>query len=101
MTGVVGCGRVVHAPGYLWSEVFCEDMFASRFGVDHLMDSAVGAEYVDKILAPGGSEDAADMVFNLNGDVDFFYYLFKSQLRNFLGREPSKAAFLRSKGLQA
>jgi thimet oligopeptidase len=68
--------------GYLWSEVFCEDMFASKFGDGKVLDPAVGAEYREKILARGGSWDAIDM------------------LRDFLGREPSKAAFLRSKGLQ-
>ncbi|KAI8619462.1 hypothetical protein BC830DRAFT_1160627 [Chytriomyces sp. MP71] len=68
--------------GYMWSQVYATDMFFSRFkDGDRLLDPAVGADYRGMILARGGSRDASEM------------------LREFLGREPSPDAFLRSKGL--
>ncbi|XP_035213837.1 thimet oligopeptidase-like isoform X1 [Stegodyphus dumicola] len=68
--------------GYLWSEVYSADMFFSRFGSGNLFNPEVGLDYRKKILQPGASKDAIDMV------VDF------------LGRQPTQDAFLRSKGLQ-
>ena len=67
--------------GYLWSHVFGDDMF-TRFESAGLMDPAIGREYRERILEPGGSVDGDAMV------------------RNFLGREPENQAFLRGLGLE-
>lgn len=64
--------------GYLWSQVFGDDMFTRFANGDPL---TVGQEYRTNILEPGGS---------LDGHV---------QLEGFLGRAPDKAAFLKGIGL--
>lgn len=66
--------------GYLWSKVYAQDMF-SRFESEGLLNPAIGRQYRDEVLAPGGSKDEMDLV------------------RRFLGREPNEQAFLRSIGV--
>ncbi len=68
--------------GYLWSEVFGDDMF-SRFADEGVLSPAVGMAYRRKVLEPNGTKDA---------DV---------LLRDFLGREPSNRSFLRKVGIEA
>jgi thimet oligopeptidase len=67
--------------GYLWSKVYGLDMF-SRFKEEGVTNPEVGRRYRREILEPGGS---------LDGD---------QLLRNFLGREPSNAAFLQHLGIE-
>lgn len=67
--------------GYLWAEVFGDDMF-SVFEDAGLSNSDVGRRYRREVLEPNGSRDAADL------------------LRGFLGREPSNAAFLAKLGIE-
>ena len=63
--------------GYLWSQVFAADMFATRFLPEGVLSPGVGMEYRRCILEPGGTLDAGVM------------------LRNFLGREPNSDAFFK------
>lgn len=67
--------------GYLWSEVYGDDMF-SRFEEEGYLSQTVGRDYRKSILEPGGSIDGMDL------------------LRRFLGREPNNAAFLRNLGIR-
>jgi thimet oligopeptidase len=66
--------------GYMWSEVFGDDMF-SRFEEEGVTNPAVGMAYRRDVLERGGSVDADDM------------------LTDFLGREPDNTAFLRKLGI--
>ncbi len=68
---------------YLWSEVYSQDMFESRFNKEGVLNPRTGMDYRRCILEPGGSIDAAEMV------------------TNFLGRAPNEEAFLKSKGISA
>ena len=67
--------------GYLWSLVYAQDMF-SVFEQNGIMDKATGIRYRDIILGAGASEPEIELV------------------REFLGREPNEAAFLKSLGLE-
>jgi len=66
--------------GYLWSLVYAEDIF-SVFKQKGILNKEMGVKYRHTILAKGGSEDEMQ------------------QLINFLGRQPSEEAFLKSLGV--
>ncbi len=66
--------------GYLWAEVIGDDLF-SRFEEEGILSSSVGKDYREKILSPGGSKDANDLV------------------KDFLGRDWSNNSFLKQKSL--
>jgi thimet oligopeptidase len=67
--------------GYMWSEVFGDDMF-SRFDEEGVTNPDVGMAYRREVIGRGGALDAGDM------------------LVNFLGREPNNEAFLRKLGIE-
>ena len=67
--------------GYMWSEVFGDDMF-SRFEEEGVTNPEVGMAYRREVLEKGGSVDADEM------------------LTRFLGREPDNTAFLRKLGIE-
>ncbi|MGH8925482.1 MAG: M3 family metallopeptidase [Acidimicrobiia bacterium] len=66
--------------GYLWSEVYGDDMW-SRFEKEGVASPEVGGDYRREVLEKGGSRDGIE------------------HLRAFLGREPNNEAFLRKLGL--
>ena len=66
--------------GYLWSQVFGEDMY-TRFAEAGPLNKELGAFYRKTILERGGSVDGDTLV------------------RDFLGREPNNQAFLRKLGV--
>ena len=66
--------------GYMWAEVFGDDMF-SRFEREGVTNPEVGRAYRQAVLSRGGALDADHML------VDF------------LGREPNNEAFLRKLGI--
>lgn len=66
--------------GYMWSEVFGDDMF-SVFEERGATNPEVGMAYRREVLERGGSVDAEEM------------------LRKFLGREPDNKAFLNKLGI--
>jgi thimet oligopeptidase len=51
---------------YMWSLVIAKDLF-SAFDPDDLFDAEVAGRYRDRVLAPGGSRDAADLVADFLG----------------------------------
>ena len=67
--------------GYMWAEVFGDDMF-SRFEAEGVTNPEVGMAYRNEILGKGGALDADEM------------------LVHFLGREPNNEAFLRKLGIE-
>ncbi|XP_058102152.1 probable thimet oligopeptidase isoform X2 [Magnolia sinica] len=63
---------------HIWSEVFAADIFASKFQ-DDLLNQYVGLQFKKKVLAPGGSKDPMEILFD------------------FLGRKPSVQAYVEHK----
>jgi thimet oligopeptidase len=51
---------------YMWSLVIAKDLF-SAFDPANLFDPEVAGRYRDRVLAPGGSRDAADLVEDFLG----------------------------------
>jgi thimet oligopeptidase len=51
---------------YMWSLVIAKDLF-SAFDGDNLFDTDVSHRYRDRVLAAGGSKDAADLVADFLG----------------------------------
>ena len=51
---------------YMWSLVIAKDMFGA-FDAGDLFDPEVAHRYRDRILVPGGSKDAADLVEDFLG----------------------------------
>ena len=66
--------------GYLWSQVYAQDMY-SRFESEGLLNPKTGAAYRKVILESGNMRDAIDLI------------------RRFLGREPNAEAFYRTLGI--
>ena len=71
---IIGYGSGYYS--YLWSKVFALDMF-SRFDAEGVLSPVVGGHYRRAVLETGSSRPETD------------------SLRDFLGREPSEAAFAR------
>lgn len=65
--------------GYLWSQVFARDIFA-EIKKHGLLNSEIGARYVEEILSKGGSKDPSELLYA------------------FLQRKPNHDAFLASLG---
>ena len=70
--------------GYMYSEVFADDMFKTVFEAcgDNVINAEAGARYRKEILEVGGSRDGMD------------------SLKALLGREPNMDAFLAAKGIK-
>ena len=51
---------------YMWSLVIAKDLF-SAFDPDDLFNAEVAGRYRDRILAAGGTKDAADLVADFLG----------------------------------
>lgn len=66
--------------GYMWSQVFGDDMF-SRFEKEGVTNPEVGMAYRQEVIGRGGSLNASEM------------------LLNFLGRKPNNSAFLQKLGI--
>jgi thimet oligopeptidase len=63
---------------YMWSLVIAKDLF-SAFDPGDLFDRAVATRYRDRLLAAGGSKDAADLVIDFLGR-EFSFDAFASWL---------------------
>ena len=66
--------------GYLWSKVFALDLF-DEIKKHGLLNPSIGQHYKDTVLSQGGSQDPNEL------------------LQAFLGRKPSKQAFVQDLGL--
>ena len=66
--------------GYLWAEVFAQDMF-TRFEKEGLLNSETGIDYRKWILEPGGEQPPLTLI------------------SGFLKRKPNSDAFLKSLGI--
>lgn len=51
---------------YMWSLVIAKDLF-SAFDPDDLFETEIATRYRDRVLAPGGTKDAADLVEDFLG----------------------------------
>lgn len=67
--------------GYLWSQVFAQDLFAD-IKKQGILNPEIGARYVREIIGKGGSKDPNEL------------------LTAFLGREPNQEAFLTYLGFE-
>lgn len=67
--------------GYMWSEVFAQDVFEFIKAEKGLLSPVLGRRYVDNIIGVGGGDDPNAM------------------LTRFLGRPPNADAFLRKLGV--
>ncbi|KAJ2250068.1 metalloendopeptidase [Coemansia sp. RSA 455] len=53
--------------GYMWSQVFSADMYASHFVEDGVFNPQTGLDYRYGILRPGGSRDSMDCLIKFKG----------------------------------
>lgn len=67
--------------GYLWSEVYAQDMF-TKFEKNGLLNEEWGMRYRTMILEQGSSKDEMELI------------------KTFLGREPNEEAFYRKIGIE-
>lgn len=67
--------------GYLWSEVYAQDMF-TRFEDGHLLDADTGYRYRTTILEKGNMEDPLKLI------------------TDFIGRKPNQNAFFKRLGIR-
>jgi thimet oligopeptidase len=67
--------------GYMWSEVFAQDVFQYIKDRNGLLSAELGKRYVDCIIGAGGARDPNEL------------------LKDFLGREPNAVAFLGKLGV--
>jgi Zn-dependent oligopeptidase len=67
--------------GYQWALVYSSDLF-TEFQKHGLLNKEVGMKYRKKILAPGGTKPAMEL------------------MKDFLGREPNDEAYLKMKGFK-
>ena len=47
----------------MWSRVFSQDMFDTRFGEEGILNPETGMDYRNKILKPGMEADRYDIIF--------------------------------------